>query len=344
MNKLITPIRLILLLSVSLNEPYHGPYLQLCQCQAKKAVTTNKSTSIAGHFDSHGGAKVQYCVHLLMQHDQCYTRSHWMPPSGNYSLGITPAAPRATINTTIMQNVPTLLAVSMAIAMRHYYTARIARWQWRRFVAFINATIGRALAPIASTGHAYPYFRGIFHRQIVEKSLSCPNNNRGVTYQTDEKPLNSRQRHRSLRRHHRRYRHRRPSSHCHHRRQRRRCHSSHCQHSCRRRRCRRLRCRLCRLSCHPSCRCHCHRRRCCRCPSCQCHHRHQHHCPSYRHNCCRCRRSSHHHHCHICRHSSRVPSPTAIVPPLLPSPIATLTDDAHLCRRHPSIVDCIAVH
>ena len=57
-------------------------------------------------------------------------------------------------------------------------------------MAFINATIGRALAPIASTGHAYPYFRGIFHRQIVEKSLSCPNNNRCVTHQTDEKHLN----------------------------------------------------------------------------------------------------------------------------------------------------------
>ena len=37
-----------------------------------------------------------------------------------------------------MQNVPTLLAILMAIAMRRYYTAHIA-W-WRRFVAFIKAT------------------------------------------------------------------------------------------------------------------------------------------------------------------------------------------------------------
>jgi hypothetical protein len=49
-----------------------------------------------------------------------------MPPSGNYSLRIAPAATRATINTTIMQHVPTLLAVLMAIAMRRYYTVRIA--------------------------------------------------------------------------------------------------------------------------------------------------------------------------------------------------------------------------
>jgi hypothetical protein len=73
-----------------------------------------------------------------MQHDQGFTGSHWTPPSGDYSLCITPAAARATINTTIMEHVPTLLAVSMAIAMRWYYTARIA--QWRRFVAFIKAT------------------------------------------------------------------------------------------------------------------------------------------------------------------------------------------------------------
>ena len=35
-------------------------------------------------------------------------------------------------------NVPTLLAVSISITMRQYYTARIARW--RRYVAFIKAT------------------------------------------------------------------------------------------------------------------------------------------------------------------------------------------------------------
>ena len=83
-----------------------------------------------------------------MQHDndQGFTRSHWMPPSGNYLLCIAPEATRATaINTTMMQHVPTLLAVSMAVAMLRYYTVRIA--QWRKIVAFtiikpLNATIG----------------------------------------------------------------------------------------------------------------------------------------------------------------------------------------------------------
>jgi hypothetical protein len=70
-----------------------------------------------------------------MQHDQGFTRSHWTPPSGDYSLRIAPAAARATINTAIMQNIPTLMAISMVIVMRRYYTARIA--QWRRSRAFI---------------------------------------------------------------------------------------------------------------------------------------------------------------------------------------------------------------
>ena len=76
-----------------------------------------------GHFDGHGGAPVRYGVHRPMQIDQGFTGSHWTPPSGKYSLRIAPAAARETINTTIMQHVPTLLAVSMAIAMRRYYTA-----------------------------------------------------------------------------------------------------------------------------------------------------------------------------------------------------------------------------
>ena len=70
-----------------------------------------------------------------MQHDQGFTRSHWTPPSGDYSLRIAPAAARATINTAIMQNIPTLMAILMVIVMRRYYTPRIARW-----ICYINLT------------------------------------------------------------------------------------------------------------------------------------------------------------------------------------------------------------
>ncbi len=101
-------------------------------------MTTNKCTSIAGHFDGHGGAPVRYEAHRPMQHDQGSTGSHWTPPSGNYSLRIAPSAARAAINSTMMHHALTLLAVSMAIAMRRYYTAHIAQWQ--RSVACIKAT------------------------------------------------------------------------------------------------------------------------------------------------------------------------------------------------------------
>jgi hypothetical protein len=42
---------------------------------------------------------------------------------GDYSLRIALPAAMATINTTTMQNVPSLLAVSMVITMRRYYRA-----------------------------------------------------------------------------------------------------------------------------------------------------------------------------------------------------------------------------
>ena len=79
------------------------------------------------------------CAGAPMQHDQQgFVGSHWTPPLGNFALQIAPLAARAPINSTMMQHVLTLLAVSMAIAMRRYYTTCIA--QWRRFVAFIKAT------------------------------------------------------------------------------------------------------------------------------------------------------------------------------------------------------------
>jgi hypothetical protein len=83
-----------------------------------------------------------------MQHDQGFIGSHWTPPLGNYSLRIAPAATRATANETTMQHIPTLLAILVVIAMRQYYTARIARW--RRFVAFIKATKRRHQASSCS--------------------------------------------------------------------------------------------------------------------------------------------------------------------------------------------------
>jgi hypothetical protein len=68
-----------------------------------KAMMMNKCTSSAGHFDGHSGALEQYRWHRLMRHVQGYSGSHWMPPLGNYSLHITPAAARATANKATMK-------------------------------------------------------------------------------------------------------------------------------------------------------------------------------------------------------------------------------------------------
>ena len=61
-----------------------------------------------------------------MQHVQGYTGSHWTPPSGDYSLRIALAAARATAKKTTIYYVPTLMAILVVIAMRRYYTARVA--------------------------------------------------------------------------------------------------------------------------------------------------------------------------------------------------------------------------
>ncbi len=47
-------------------------------------------------FDGDGSRPVQYKVHHPMQHVKGYPGSHWMPPLGNHSLRIAPAATRAT--------------------------------------------------------------------------------------------------------------------------------------------------------------------------------------------------------------------------------------------------------
>jgi hypothetical protein len=61
-----------------------------------KLTMTNKCTSSASCFNDHGGVPEQYSWRCLMQHVQGYSGSHWMPPSGEYSLRIAPAAARAT--------------------------------------------------------------------------------------------------------------------------------------------------------------------------------------------------------------------------------------------------------
>jgi hypothetical protein len=62
----------------------------------KELTMTNKCTSSASRFDSHGGAQERYRRHRPMRHVQGYSGSHWMPASGDYLLCIAPAAARVT--------------------------------------------------------------------------------------------------------------------------------------------------------------------------------------------------------------------------------------------------------
>ena len=126
-----------------------------------------------GHFDGHTDALKRYRAHHLMQHVQGCSGSRWMPSSGNYLLRIAPAAARVKISKTTMKHVPTLLAVSVAIAMRRYDTKRIT--QWRRFMAFIKAPKRRHRANTCSNSINWTRQRWLiltFHREKGLK-LTC---------------------------------------------------------------------------------------------------------------------------------------------------------------------------
>ena len=51
-----------------------------------------KCRRIAGDFDSHADAAVRCGAHRPMEHIPGFTRSHWMPPSGECLRRIAPAA------------------------------------------------------------------------------------------------------------------------------------------------------------------------------------------------------------------------------------------------------------
>jgi hypothetical protein len=90
-----------------------------------KSTMASTSSSVVGHFDGHDGPPAQYEAHCPMQHFQGYSRSHWTPPSSDYSLRIAPVAARATAKEMMTKNVPKRLAILMAAAVCWYNTAHI---------------------------------------------------------------------------------------------------------------------------------------------------------------------------------------------------------------------------
>jgi len=59
----------------------------------KQRIDSNKKCRrIPGNFYGHGDAAVRREAHRPMDHNQGFTRSHWMPPSGECLRRIVPAA------------------------------------------------------------------------------------------------------------------------------------------------------------------------------------------------------------------------------------------------------------
>jgi hypothetical protein len=51
-------------------------------CGRQQNRQCKKCRKIAGNFDRHGDVLVQSGAHCLMNHIKGFTRSYWMPPSG----------------------------------------------------------------------------------------------------------------------------------------------------------------------------------------------------------------------------------------------------------------------
>jgi hypothetical protein len=68
--------------------PASGEYsLRIAPAAARatgKQTTINKYTYKAGRFDGHGNVPVRNRAHHLMEVVHGFTRSHWMPPLGEY--------------------------------------------------------------------------------------------------------------------------------------------------------------------------------------------------------------------------------------------------------------------
>ena len=80
----------------------------------QQRIGNNKKCSrIAGDFDCHADAlcAVRRGVHRLIEHIQGFTRSHWMPPSGECLRCIAPAAVMVNkfVETTLNTNKTQLL-------------------------------------------------------------------------------------------------------------------------------------------------------------------------------------------------------------------------------------------
>jgi hypothetical protein len=150
----------------------HNMALSYDYVKQKKAATTNECTSIAGHFDGHAEALKQSMRHCPMEDVQGHIRATRRCHRATTRSVSLPQTPGRQSTTQQWLNTPTLRAVSMAIAMRRYDTARIARWRGSR--ASLEATGCHHWASTCSDSMQLdiptPVLSDVFHCQIVEKA------------------------------------------------------------------------------------------------------------------------------------------------------------------------------
>jgi hypothetical protein len=82
MNILVT--RIYFLLTITWSLAY--------DCGQQRNQQDKKCRQIDDDFDGHGDAAVRRGAHPPMKHIQGFTRSHWMPPSGECLCRIAPEA------------------------------------------------------------------------------------------------------------------------------------------------------------------------------------------------------------------------------------------------------------
>ena len=70
----------------------HNMVFSLWLWPKNEVYETKKCRQIDKNFDGHGDAAVQRGAHCPMKHIRGFTRSHWMPPSGECLRRIAPAA------------------------------------------------------------------------------------------------------------------------------------------------------------------------------------------------------------------------------------------------------------
>ncbi len=130
-----------------------------------KLTMTSKCTSVAARFEGLVDVPEWYRQHRPMRHVQSYSRSHWTPASGNYSLSIAPGPPGQQVDKQLSTNDSKKVAKLMAMAMRRYVTAHIARW--RRFRAFLNANKRHHWASIAADNDKWSHMCQFFYKFFI---------------------------------------------------------------------------------------------------------------------------------------------------------------------------------